>query len=63
MERIKRRICELLACAFCICVAVMLNSSVVNAQDENKYTDEMVYGADIGFLSQLESQGVQWVDD
>lgn len=30
---------------------------------ENSVADEMVYGADIGFLSQLEDQGYQWVDD
>lgn len=53
----------MLAFGFCVCVVMLLNSSVVNAQDENKSTDEMVYGADIGFLSQLEFQGIQWVDD
>ena len=27
---------------------------------DNLSENEMIYGADIGFLSQLESQGVEW---
>ena len=36
---------------------------VGNVQAASGSSDEMIYGADIGFLSQLEAQGVQWVDD
>lgn len=36
---------------------------VINVQAASESSEEMIYGADIGFLSQLEAQGVQWVDD
>ena len=46
----------------CLCMVLSIPSIPVQAAD-NLSENEMIYGADIGFLSQLESQGVEWVDD
>ena len=46
----------------CLCIVLSIPSIPVQAAD-NLSENEMIYGADIGFLSQLESQGVEWVDD
>ena len=52
-----------LVLAFCLCASVFTMTPVTNVQAASESSDEMIYGADIGFLSQLEAQGVQWVDD
>lgn len=41
----------------CLCMVLSIPSIPVQAAD-NLSENEMIYGADIGFLSQLESQGV-----
>lgn len=43
----------------CLCMVLSIPSIPVQAAD-NLSENEMIYGADIGFLSQLESQGVVW---
>ena len=47
----------------CLGASVFTMIPVINVQAASESSEEMIYGADIGFLSQLEAQGVQWVDD
>lgn len=62
MRRSKRRIYTMLALAVCFCAGA-LSLGFTSHVRAAETSDEMIYGADIGFLSQLESQGVEWVDD
>ena len=43
--------------------ATVIPDFAIDVQAATGESNEMIYGADIGFLSQLESQGVQWIDD
>lgn len=58
----RRRILLVLAVCLCVCLMSITYPSFAYAM-EVASSDEMVYGADIGFLSQLEEQGIQWTDD
>ncbi len=62
MGKIKKKIYAsimLVVSLLSIVILFPFSSDVRAAEDSG----EMIYGADIGFLSQLESQGVEWVDD
>lgn len=58
-----RKIYIALMLAFCLCVSALMSVPTINVKAASTTTNEMIYGADIGFLSQLENQGVTWVDD
>ncbi len=62
MTRSSRKYGLFVLMMICFCLALVIPSNPVQAADDLS-ENEMIYGADIGFLSQLESQGVQWVDD
>jgi len=64
MKKFRGKHSILFVMVICLCLGFMLSgpSLHVRAAEESS-SDEMIYGADIGFLSQLESQGVQWTDD
>ena len=62
MKKSSRRCSIAILMMICLCIVLSIPSIPVQAAD-NLSENEMIYGADIGFLSQLESQGVEWVDD
>ena len=62
MKKSSRRCSIAILMMICLFIVLLIPSIPVQAAD-NLSENEMIYGADIGFLSQLESQGVEWVDD
>lgn len=60
MKKSKKVISLICAMLFIILAFITPASAQQPAQDSDS---EMIYGADIGWLSQMESQGITWVDD
>lgn len=63
MEKNRKRMCSIIILAITICASTVIPDFAIDVQAATGESNEMIYGADIGFLSQLESQGVQWIDD
>lgn len=63
MSKIRKKNYVAFVLAVCLCAGTFVMTLTTNAKAASEASDEMIYGADIGFLSQLEAQGVQWVDD
>lgn len=63
MRKGRKKVYVVLMLVLCLGASVFTMIPVVNVQAAGESSEEMIYGADIGFLSQLEAQGVQWVDD
>ena len=63
MEKNRKRMCAIIVLAITICASTVIPDFAIDVQAATGESNEMIYGADIGFLSQLESQGVQWIDD
>lgn len=63
MRKGRKKVYVVLMLVLCLGASVFTMIPVVNVQAASESSEEMIYGADIGFLSQLEAQGVQWVDD
>ena len=57
MKKSSRRCSIAILMMICLCIVLSIPSIPVQAAD-NLSENEMIYGADIGFLSQFESQGV-----
>lgn len=65
MKKTKKKIAGIMtviALIVCFCINVWLSPLIINVQAAEN-SSEIIYGADIGYLSQLESLGIQWVDD
>lgn len=62
MKKIKKKVLTAMVLMACLCFNTLLSPFTINAQAAEE-SNEMIYGADIGFLSQLESQGIEWMDD
>ena len=63
MRKDRKKVYVALMLMLCLGANVFTMIPVINVQAASESSEEMIYGADIGFLSQLEAQGVQWVDD
>lgn len=63
MGRISKNCYFIFLLIFSICVSVLFSCPLAKVQASEISSDDMVYGVDIGFLSQLEAQGVKWIDD
>lgn len=58
MRKDRKKVYVALMLMLCLGANVFTMIPVINVQAASESSEEMIYGADIGFLSQLEAQGV-----